>query len=397
MPNTASPVLVLSAARTPIGGFQGALGTLDAPVLGAVAIRAAVEKAGVAPDAIEQVNMGCVLTGGVGQAPARQAALGAGLPISAGAITLNKVCGSGMRTLMIAANDIRCGDFEVVAAGGMESMSNSPYLVEGARRGLRFGNQTLVDSMIHDGLWDPYNDQHMGNCAELCAREFDFSRDDQDAYARASYERARAATEEGRFEAELASVEVPVRRGDPTVVDRDEDPFKVKLDRMGGLRPAFEEDGTVTAANASNLSDGAAALVLGTPAVAEKQGIKPLARLVAQASAAHEPEWFTTAPIKAIERVLERADVKASDVDLWEINEAFSVVVLACMKSLDLPHEKVNVNGGAVSLGHPIGASGARIVTTLLHAMEERDAKLGCAAICIGGGEATAMLVERVA
>jgi acetyl-CoA C-acetyltransferase len=389
-------VVILSAARTPIGAFQGTLAGLPAHVLGARAIAAAIERAGLTPEEIQQVNMGCVLTAGQGQAPARQAALGAGCPVATGAITLNKVCGSGMRAAMIAANDLRCGDFKLVVAGGMESMSQAPYLAAGARDGLRLGHGRLIDSMIHDGLWDPYGDLHMGNCAETCAAEYRFSREEQDAYALESYRRAREATEKGLFAAEIAAVEIPQKKGEPAVVDRDEEPFKADLSRLSTLRPAFQKEGTVTAGNASKINDGAAALVLATAGEAARRGIKPLARVVAHASLAQQPEWFTTAPGGAVRAVLERAGLAAADVDLWEVNEAFAVVALAFLRDLELPAERVNVRGGAVALGHPIGASGARILATLVHALRERRGRLGCAAICIGGGEATAMIVERI-
>jgi acetyl-CoA C-acetyltransferase len=296
---------------------------------------------------------------------------------------------------MIAANDLRCGDFEVVAAGGMESMSQAPYLAVGAREGLRLGHGKLVDSLIHDGLWDPYNDVHMGNCAEICAAEFKIGREEQDAYSLESYRRAREATEKGLSAAEIVPVAVPGKKGE-TRVERDEEPFKVDLDRMGTLRPAFQKDGTVTAGNASKINDGAAALVLTTAAHAARLGVKPLARIVAHASLAQRPEWFTTAPVGAARSVLERAGLKAADVDLWEVNEAFAVVALAFQRELDLDPARVNVRGGAVALGHPIGCSGARILVTLLHALRERGLRLGGAAICIGGGEATAMVVERL-
>ena len=389
-------VVILSAVRTPIGAFQGAFAAIPAPTLGARALSAAFERAGVEPGDVEQVNMGCVLTAGVGQAPARQAALGAGCPPSTGALTVGKVCGSGMRAVMIAANDLRCGDFRLVAAGGMESMSQAPYLATGARDGLRLGNGKLVDSMIHDGLWDPYGDQHMGSCAELCARDYDFSREEQDAYAAESYRRAREATESGRMGEEIAPVEVPQRKGDPVVVDRDEEPFRVDLAKMPQLEPAFDREGSVTAANSSKIDDGAAALVLTTASHAERLGKRPLARIVAHSSFAQEPEWFTTAPGRAVRGVLDRAGLAVSDIDLWEVNEAFAVVALAFLRDVGLSHDDVNVRGGAVALGHPIGCSGARIVVTLLHAMAERGARLGCAAICIGGGESTAMIVERL-
>jgi len=388
-------VVILSAVRTPIGAFQGALAGVPAPDLGARALSAAFERAGVEPGDVEQVNMGCVLTAGVGQAPARQAALGAGCPPSTGALTVGKVCGSGMRAVMIAANDLRCGDFRLVAAGGMESMSRAPYLAAGARDGLRLGNGKLIDSMIHDGLWDPYGDKHMGSCAELCARDYSFTREEQDAYSAESYRRAREATESGRMAEEIVPVEVPQRKGDPLVVDRDEEPFRVDLDKMSKLAPAFDPEGSVTAANSSKIDDGAAALVLTTASHAASLGKRPLARIVAHASFAQEPERFTTAPGRAVRGVLDRAGLEASEIDLWEVNEAFAVVALAFLRDVGLTHDTVNVRGGAVALGHPIGCSGARIVVTLLHAMAERDARLGCAAICIGGGESTAMIVER--
>ena len=389
-------VVILSGARTPIGSFQGAFSNLAAHRLGATALKAAIGRAGVDPEALEQVYMGCILTAGQGQAPARQATLGAGCPVSTGAVTLNKVCGSGMRTVMMGANDLRCGDFEIVAAGGMESMSMAPYLAPAARDGLRLGHGKLIDSMIHDGLWDPYNDYHMGNCAELCAKEYDISREQQDEFSRESYRRARESTENGVFADEIAPVEVPQRKGDPKVVDADEEPFRVELEKMPKLRPAFQKDGTVTAANASKINDGAAALVLTTATHAKKLGAKPIARIVAHAAHAQKPEWFTTAPVTAAQAVLQRAGLKTGDIDLWEVNEAFAVVALAFLRDLELDPARVNVHGGAVALGHPIGASGARILVTLLNALEKRDARRGCAAICLGGGEATAMIVERL-
>ncbi len=388
-------VVILSAARTPIGSFQGSLASLRAPELGARALAGAFERAAVEPAGVEQVYMGCVLPAGLGQAPARQATLGAGCPASTGAITLNKVCGSGMRAVMSAANDLRCGDFKLVAAGGMESMSGSPFLVPGARDGLRLGHGRLVDSMIHDGLWDAYKDVHMGSCAEICAAHYAFSREQQDEFTVESYRRAQAATADGRFRAEIAAVEVPQRRGEPVIVDADEEPGRTDFAKLPKLRPVFQKDGTVTAANASTINDGAAALVLTTAEHAAELGRRPMARLISQATFAHEPEWFTTAPVNAVRRALDRAGFNISDIDLFEINEAFAVVALAAIRELELDPARVNVNGGAVALGHPIGASGARILVTLLHAMEQRDARLGCAAICLGGGEATAVIVER--
>lgn len=388
-------VVILSAARTPIGSFQGELSSLPAHVLGARALAAAIERGGATPDQVQQVNMGCVLTTAQGQAPARQAALDAGCPESTGALTVGKVCGSGMRSVMIAANDIRCGDFDLVAAGGMESMSRAPYVAAGARDGLRLGHGQLLDTMILDGLWDPYNDKHMGNCAETCAEEYDFSREAQDDYSRVSYERAREATEDGRFGQEIVPVEVPQRKGDPKVVDRDEEPFRSDLSKMGKLRPAFDREGTVTAANASKINDGAAALLLASESRAAELGHPVLGRIVAHSTHAQAPEWFTTAPVTAVRNVLDRAGLEPGDIDLWEVNEAFAVVAMAFLKELDVSHDVVNVRGGAVALGHPIGASGARILVTLLHAMKERGARRGCAAICIGGGESTAIVVER--
>jgi acetyl-CoA C-acetyltransferase len=389
-------IVILSAARTPIGSFQGTLARVPAHRLGARALAAAIERAGLEPADIDQVNMGCVLTAGQGQAPARQAALGAGCPPATGAVTLNKVCGSGMRAAMVAANDLRCGDFALVAAGGMESMSQAPFLAPGLRDGLRLGHGKLVDSMLHDGLWDPYGDVHMGSCAETCVREYGFSREAQDAYARESYERARRATEDGAFAEEIVPVEVPGRKGATEAVARDEEPFRVDLEKMPTLKPAFDPEGTVTAANSSSINDGAAALVLTTAAHARELGREPLARIVAHSSFAQEPEWFTTAPVAAARAVLERAGVAASEIDLWEVNEAFAAVAMAFIQDHALDPERVNVHGGAVALGHPIGCSGARILVTLLHALRRRDLRLGCAAICIGGGEATAMIVERL-
>ena len=388
-------VVILSAARTPIGAFQGALSSLPSPKLGAAALAGAIARAGLPPADLDQVYMGCVLQAGQGQAPARQAALGAGCPPATGAVTVHKVCGSGMRAVMMAANDLRCGDYGMVAAGGMESMSQAPYLAPGLREGYRLGHGKLVDSMIHDGLWDPYRDVHMGSCGELCAARYGFTREEQDAYSQESYRRAREAIESGRMAQEIVPVTIPRRKGEATVVERDEEPFRVDLSRMGSLKPAFKEDGTVTAANSSKIDDGAAALVLTTARRARELGKKPLARIVAHSTAAQEPEWFTTAPIQATRNVLARAGLSLSDIDLFEVNEAFAVVAMAFLKELALPAEKVNVRGGAVALGHPIGCSGARILVTLLAAMAEQGARRGCAAICLGGGEATAIVVER--
>ncbi|MGE5234094.1 MAG: thiolase family protein [Acidobacteriota bacterium] len=391
-----SEIVILSAARTPIGSFQGAFKDLPSPQLGARAIRGAIERAGLEPSDIEQVNMGCVLTAGIGQAPARQATLAAGCPETTSALTVGKVCGSGMKAVMIAANDLRCGDAELVVAGGMESMSQAPYLAANVRDGLRLGHGKLLDSMIHDGLWDPYGNVHMGSCGELCAREYKFDRAAQDAYSVESYRRARAAAESGVTASEIVAVEIPQRKGDPLRVERDEEPFKADLAKMAALKPAFEKDGTITAANSSKINDGAAALVLTTAERAKALGRKPLARIVAHATAAQKPEWFTTAPVLAIRKVLERAGLGIGDIDLYEINEAFAVVAMACARDLSISADKLNVRGGAVALGHPIGASGARILVTLLAALAERGNRRGCAAICLGGGEAVAMIVERI-
>ncbi len=391
-------VFILSAARTPIGSFLGSLSGLSAPELGAVAVKAAVERSEVPGHRVEQVILGNVLQAGQGQAPARQALLAAGLPKSTGAVTIHKVCGSGMRAVMDGANALRTGEYSVVVAGGMESMSNAPYLLQKGRQGLRMGNAPLVDSMIHDGLWDPYKNIHMGSCAELCASKYAFTREAQDAFSLESYVRARRGNDAGDFKAEMAAVTIEGKKG-VTVVDRDEEPFATpieKLEKMGSLKPAFQKDGTVTAANASKINDGASALVLASDAAVKELGSRPIARLLSQASHAQEPEWFTTAPATAARRAAERAGVSLSQIDLFEVNEAFAVVAMAFVKDLEIDANKVNVNGGAVALGHPIGSSGSRIIATLIHALRARKKKLGLAAICIGGGEATAVVVEAL-
>lgn len=394
-------VVIVSAARTPMGSMQGELSALSATALGAVVIRAAVERAGVAPDDVQEVLMGCVLPAGLGQAPARQAALGAGLPQSTGATTLNKVCGSGMKAVMLAHDLLKAGSQDVIVAGGMESMSNAPYLLQKARGGYRYGHGTLFDHMALDGLEDAYDrkpdgsGKSMGLFAEACATANEFSREAQDAFAIESSRRARAASENGAFAWETVPVTVPGRKGD-VVVERDEAPFRIDPAKIPSLRPAFAKDGTVTAASSSSISDGAAALMLMRQSEAERRGLKPLARVVAHATHSQAPEWFTTAPVGAIGKVLEKAGWAAGDVDLFEINEAFAVVTMAAMKALDLPHERVNVNGGAVALGHPIGASGARLLVTLLGALKARGGRRGVASLCIGGGEATAVAVEMM-
>ena len=381
-----------------MGAFQGVLSPLSAPQLGAVAVKAALDKAEVPGSKVEQVLLGNVLQAGAGQAPARQAALGAGLPPSVGAVTIHKVCGSGMRAVMDGTNAIRTGEYSVVVAGGMESMSNAPYLLPKARTGYRMGHGQLVDSMIQDGLWDPYRNVHMGVCAEACAARFKFTREAQDEFALESYQRARRASESGDFRAEIAPVTVEGRKG-PLVIDRDEEPFATpeeKLQKMGALKPAFQKDGTVTAANSSKINDGAAALVLASAEAASAFNGRPIARILAQATHAQEPEWFTTAPAEAARKALARAGMGLERIELFEVNEAFAVVAMAFVRELGIDPNRVNVNGGAVALGHPIGASGARILVTLVHALKTRRKKYGLAAICIGGGEATSVIVEAL-
>ena len=389
-------LVVLSAARTPIGSFLGKLASLTAPQLGAAAIRGALSRAGVPPSEIEQVILGNVLQAGVGQAPARQASLAAGIPDTVPCVTVHKVCGSGMRAVMDAGNAIQAGEYEIAVAGGMESMSNAPYLLDRGRTGYRMGNAQLIDSMIKDGLWDPYKDTHMGNCAELCVAKYKFTREEQDAFALESYRRAQDASNRCLFGQEIAAVEVPRKKGDPERVEKDEEPFAAPLDKMPTLKPAFQKDGSVTAANSSKINDGAAALVIASEERAKQKGYRPIARIVASAGVAQAPEWFTTAPVGAIQKLLAKTGLEVGDVDLWEINEAFAAVAMAAIRELSLDPAKVNVRGGAVALGHPIGASGARILTTLIHALKHEGKKRGVAAICIGGGEATAMLVEAV-
>jgi acetyl-CoA C-acetyltransferase len=392
-------IVISSAVRTPIGSFQGNLASLAAPRLGAIAIRAALDRAcadGSAMRDVGEVYMGCVLPAGQGQAPARQASIGAGVSSSVGAVTVNKVCGSGLKAVVIGSNAIMTGEHDIVVAGGMESMTNAPYLLPKAREGLRLGHAQVIDSMIKDGLWDAYKDVHMGDCGELCAKEKDISRQDQDAFAAESYRRALAAIAEGKFKAEIVPVEVPSRKGPPTIVDTDEEPGRGDIAKLGSLRPAFQKDGTITAGNASSINDGAAALVLTSADVAAKRSWVPLARIVGSAGHAQAPEWFTTAPAGAIEKLLARIGWKKEDVDLWEINEAFAVVSIANNRMLNLDPARVNVWGGAVALGHPIGASGARVLVTLLSALRDRGGKRGVASLCIGGGEGIAVAVELI-
>jgi len=384
--------VILSAVRTPIGRFLGSLSTVPAPRLGALVVREAVRRAGIAPEQVDEVIMGNILSAGLGQAPARQAAMYAGLPSSVPATTVNKMCGSGLKAVMLAAQAIRAEDAEVVVAGGMENMSQAPYLLPRARTGYRLGHGDVVDSMIHDGLWDVYRNCHMGSCAELLAQEYRITREDQDAYAVRSYRLALEALDRGLFRSQTVPVELPDGTGR---VEEDEEPRRVNFERIPHLPPAFEPNGTVTAANASSISDGAAAVVVATEEVAERLGRSPMARIVGYTTAATEPEWFTIAPAYAIERLLRKLGWTSEEVDLYEINEAFAAVVLGVSRKLGLDLERVNVHGGAVALGHPIGASGARILTTLLYAMEERGARRGIAAVCLGGGEAVALAVER--
>lgn len=393
---TIKEVVIVSAARTPIGSFSGALKGIPATKLGSIVIEETIKRANIEKSIVDEVIMGIVLPANLGQAPARQAALGAGLDNSTACLTINKVCGSGLKSVMLAAQAIMVGDADVIVAGGMENMNNVPYYFEGARFGLKMGDSKMIDGMIKDGLWDVYNDFHMGIAAELCAKEFNISREEQDEYAVLSYKRALEAQKNNLFKDEIVPVEIPQRKGDPVVFDTDEEPPKVKFEKIQSLRPAFQKDGTVTAANASSINDGAGAVVVMSAEKAEELGLKPMARIVAQASASKEPVNFTTAPADSINKVLNKAGLSTEDIDLYEINEAFAVVSLINNRLLKLSTEKVNINGGAIALGHPIGASGARVLTTLLYAMRQKNAKRGIASLCIGGGEASALIIETV-
>ncbi len=386
-------VVILSAARTPMGGFQGELSGMAAPELGAAAIRAAVERAGITPDAVEETLMGNVLSAGLGQAPARQASIFAGIPNTVPCTTISKVCGSGMKAVMIATDQLGLGRADIIVAGGMESMTNSPYLLPKARGGYRLGHGEVKDHMFLDGLEDAYEHRLMGTYGEDAARHYQFTREDQDAYATESLMRAKRAVNDGSFTNEIVAVKVQTRKGEVEIA-QDEQPGKADPAKIPTLKPAFGKDGTVTAASSASISDGAAALVLARADAAQKRGLKPIARIVAQASNAHEPRWFTTAPVGAIQKVLKQAGWTKDDVDLFEINEAFANVPMIAMRDLGLDHAKVNVNGGACALGHPIGASGARIIVTLINALQRRGGKRGVASLCIGGGEATAVAVE---
>lgn len=388
-------VVVAGGVRTAIGSFGGAFAEVPAPTLGAKVIKAAMERAGVKPDQVDEVIMGNVVSAGLGQNPARQAGIAAGLPPSVGSTTVNKVCGSGLKAVMMAAQAIQCGDAAVVIAGGMENMSRGPYLLEKARTGYRMGNGEIIDAMIRDGLWDVYNNVHMGTCGDACAARYEFTREMQDDFAIASYKRALAAMKNGGFSEEILPLEVPAGKTTQTVSE-DEEPKRFNEEKFRTLRPAFGKEGTVTAGNASSINDGAAAVVVLSEEKAKHLRIRPQARILGYAVGSLEPEWFTLAPILAIRKVLDNVHLKAADIDLFEINEAFSGVPMAAMKEIGIPHEKLNVHGGAVALGHPIGASGARTLVTLLNAMKQRNARIGLNALCIGGGEAVSMVVERL-
>lgn len=384
-------VYILGGARTALGSFMGTLSTVPAPKLGATAIEGALQKANIDKSKVDEVFMGNVVTSGVGQAPARQAMLLAGLPDTIPANTIGKVCGSGLQAIIFGARSIMTGDNQVVVAGGMENMSLAPHLLMNSRTGAKFGATEMKDSMQWDGLWDVYSNRAMGNCAEECTKKYNMSREEQDAFAKESFVRAQAATKEGVFKDEIVAVKVPAKGGTVDVTE-DEGPFKANFEKMPGLKPAFEKDGTITAANASTINDGAAAVVLGGDAFADKAEFK----ILGYASNAHNPTWFTTAPVEAINKSLKKANLTMEQIDLFEINEAFAAVTMAAMKELKIPHNKVNIYGGAVALGHPIGASGARIMVTLMNAMRRKKAKYGCVAICIGGGEALSLIVEKI-
>lgn len=387
-------VVIVSAKRTAVGAFQGALSSIGVTKLGSISIEAVLNESGIDKEIVNEVIMGNVLPAGVGQAPARQAAIYAGLPNHVECLTINKMCGSGLKSVMLADQALRLGDAEIIVAGGMESMSNAPYLLPKARSGYRLGNGEIVDSMVKDGLWDVYNDIHMGSCAESCARDFKFTREQVDEFTVNSYKKALKAQEENIFADEIVNVTISGRKGD-TIVDKDEEPGNVRFDKISSLRPVFEKDGIVTAANASSINDGSAALLLMTEEKALELGLKPLVEIIAQSSAAKAPIEFTTAPADAIAKVLKKANMTKDEIDLFEINEAFAVVSLAVNKILDLDNSKINVNGGAIALGHPIGASGARILVTLIHEMKRRNSNFGLASLCIGGGEASAVIVKN--
>lgn len=389
------PVVIVNSKRTSVGSFQGSLSSLSAPKLGAQVIKNLLETTNVKKEDVNEVIMGQVLTAGAGQAPARQSAIYAGLTPATVCMTINKVCGSGLKAVMLAADSIRLGHTTVAIAGGQESMSMAPHLLENSRSGFRMGPATMTDSMIKDGLWDPYGNLHMGSLGDLCAKEFHFTREMQDQFTVESYKMAQSAVEKGLFKNEIVPVSIESKKG-TTIVEKDDEPFNTQFEKIPALKPVFNKDGSITAANASKINDGAAAHVLMAESTAKQKGIKPLARIVAHATFAQDPNYFTTAPVGAIKKALNQANLKVSDINLWEINEAFSVVTLVAMKQLEIPRERVNVHGGAVSIGHPIGASGARVLTTLVHGLQTHNQRYGLATLCIGGGEAVAVIIERV-
>lgn len=387
--------VILSAQRTAVGSFQGVFANTTAPQLGSAAIQAALKSADIKPEIVQEVIMGQVLTGGAGQAPARQAALGAGISIGAVCMTINKVCGSGVKSVMLGADSIRTGQSEILVAGGQENMTLAPHLMENSRAGYRMGPVTIADSMLKDGLWDPYNNWHMGNAAELCVKEHSFTREAQDEFAIQSYKKAQAAMEKGLFKKEICPVEVKDRKGS-VQIDKDEEPGKAMFDKMPGLKPAFDKAGTITAANASKINDGAAAVTIASETWAKANGRKPIARIVSYGTFAHDPKWFTTAPVGSIEKALKLANLSVKDIDLWEINEAFSVVTMFAVQKLGISMDRVNVHGGAVAIGHPIGASGTRLLTTAIHALHQYNKRYACVSLCIGGGEGVAIIVEKM-
>jgi acetyl-CoA C-acetyltransferase len=387
--------VIVTAKRTPIGAFQGTLSSMPAAELGAATIKSILNETKINASSVDEVILGNVLSAGQGQAPARQATIYSGLPNTVETLTINKMCGSGLKSIMLADQAIRCGDAETIIAGGMESMSNSPHLIKNMRGGQRLGHGKMIDSMIHDGLWDAYNDKHMGNCAEMLSAKRNYSREDQDAYAVKSYKRAQSAQSAGIFNSEIVPIHVPKRKGEPILINEDEEPGKAQFEKISRLHPAFEKRGTITAANASKLNDGAAALLITSEDNAKNLDFQPIAKIIAHSSAAHAPEWFTTAPSKAIEKVLKKTGLSKDDIDLWEINEAFSSVAMAVIDDYNIDPKKVNIYGGAVALGHPIGASGARILTTLLYGLKRKNLTYGLATLCIGGGEASAIIIKR--
>ena len=389
-------VYIISGTRTPVGSFNGTLSALNAPKLGAIAIKEAVKRANVKPENVSEVIMGCVLQGGIGQAPARQASIGAGIPESVPCMTINKVCGSGLKSVMLGAQSIMTGESDIVVAGGMESMTNAPYYLDKARSGYRMGDGKLIDGMIYDGLWDPYSNVHMGNIGEICAREKKITREQQDEFAKGSYEKALDAIKNGHLKEQIVPVEIKDRKGNVTVIDEDEEPKKLNIEKGMKLKPAFEKDGTITAFNASKINDGAAAVVMASKSKADELGLKPMAKLIAQATHAQSPDWFTTAPAYAIEKILKKSGISKNDIDLFEINEAFAVVSCAVNSIAELDNSKVNVSGGAIAFGHPIGASGTRLLVTMLYNLKRLNKKYGLVTLCIGGGEAAAVIIERM-